>query len=163
MMAQQTEESTYYIILRSRSKCNELLYNIGDERDVTTVIKLCSKNTDKIFNYVVSTLAKHGAIVPMRVSSNESVYSVREDLGPVVGAYLLMMRRARDIDRWGKLFTAVVDGQYAGVAIALTMFLELAIELSRRTARNKQAAAMLDALTSALKVFIDKAVRDHKP
>jgi len=66
------------------------------------------------------------------------VHSIREDLRPVVGAYLILVRRARNIEKWSRLFNELLDGRYAGVAKAFSTFLKLAIKPSRTVPRMKQ-------------------------
>ena len=162
------EKLTYYIILKKRSKGYEILYNIGSESNVTSVLRLNGKNSNKIFKNIIGTLAKQGAVIPSKVSDYEQVYSVREDLGPVVGAYLILVRRARNIEKWSKFFRALLDGYYAGVAKAFSAFLELAIELSRfihtkSTSKGYTLSPIVaDALSTALKHFVDKIIRSMK-
>ncbi len=162
------EKLTYYVILKKRSRGYEILYNIGSEDNVTTVLRLNGKNADRVFKNVISTLARQGAVIPSRISDYEQVYSIREDLGPVVGAYLILVRRARNIEKWDKFFRALLDGHYTGVAKAFSAFLELAIELSR-SIRTKSTSKdytlspiVADALSTALKRFVDKIIRSMK-
>ncbi len=161
-------EHTYYIILKRRSRGYEILCNIGSESSVTTVLRLNGKNTDRIFKGIISALAKQGAAIPSRVSDYEQVYSIREDLGPVVGAYLILVRRARNIEKWSRFFRALLDGHYIGVAKAFSAFLELAIELSRSMPMKGSGKAytlspiVVDALSTALKHFVDKITRSMK-
>jgi len=156
------DEYTYSIILRRRSRGSELLYNIGSESSITTVLRLSGKNTDKVFRSVIEALARQGAAIPLRVSDSEQVYSIREDLGPVVGAYLILVRRARNVEKWGKFFGELLDGHYAGVAKVFSTFLEIAIELSKATSSRKRgrdytiSPVVADALSSALKQFVDR-------
>jgi len=156
---------TYYIILRRKSQVSEVLYNIGSESSVTTVLRLSGKNADKVFRVVIEALARQGATVPLRVSDSEQVYSVREDLGPVVGAFLVLVRRARSIEKWSKFFNELLNGCYAGVAKAFSAFLELAIELSRTVPRRGHgyaiSPAVADALSSALKQFVSRIAKAY--
>lgn len=157
---------TYYITLRRRSRGYEILYNIGGESSITTVLKLGGRNANEIFRNIIDALAKQGAVVPLKISDYEEVYSIRDDLGSVVGAYLILVRRARNAEKWSKFFRALLNGYYAGVARAFSSFLELAIELSRsmpRRSSSKRYAlspTAIDALSIALKRFVDKIVRE---
>jgi len=160
-------EYTYYITLRRKSRGSEVLYNIGSESSITTVLRLSGKNTDKVFRSVIEALARQGAAIPLRVSNSEQVYSIREDLGPIVGAYLILARRARNIEKWSKFFSELLDGHYAGVAKAFSAFLEIAIELSKTTSSRKRSrdytisSVVADALSSALKQFVDKIAKAY--
>lgn len=158
---------TYYIILRRRPRNWEILYNIGSENSITTVLRLNGKNADRVFKCIVDNLARQGAIIPLKVSDNEQVYSIREDLGPVVGAYLILIRRARNIEKWGEFFRKLLDGHFVGVAKVFSTFLELAIELSRSmpTKSGKGytlSPVVVDALSTALKRFVDKVAKSMR-
>lgn len=161
------EKLTYYIILKRRSKSYEILYNIGSKSSMATVLRLNGKNANKMFKSIIENLARQGAALPLRVSDYEQVYNVREDLGPVVGAYLILIRRARNIEKWSKFFKALLDGQYVGIAKAFSSFLELAIELSRsmqKPSAGKHYALspiVIDALSTALKRFVDKIIKAY--
>lgn len=161
------EKPAYYIILKKRSKGYEILYNIGSESSVATVLRLNGRNADRIFKDIVSNLAKQGAVVPVRISDYEQTYSIREDLGPVVGAYLILIRRARNIDKWSGFFRALLNEHYPGVARAFSSFLELAIELSRSIPEKPSGKGytlspiVVNALSAALKKFVDKIIKAH--
>jgi len=162
------ENPTYYVILRRRREGYEILYNVGNESSVATVLRLGGKVTDKIFRSIVENLAKQGAAIPLKISDSEQVYSIREDLGPVVGAYLILVRRARNIEKWSEFFEALLDGYYAGVAKAFASFLELAIELSKSvqkpSAKRRYTISPIvaEALSSALKQFVDKIIKEFQ-
>jgi len=155
-------EHAYYIILRRKSRGNEVLYSVGGEGGITTVLRLSGKNAGRGYKRSVEALAKQGAAIPLRVSSSEQVYSVREDLGPVAGSYLILVRRAKNIEKWGKFFSELLDGHYAGVAKAFSTFLEMAMELSKIISSKKYSrdyaisSVVADALSSALKQFVNK-------
>ncbi len=162
-------ESTYYLILKKRSGGYEILYNIGSESNIMTVLRLKGKNAGKIFNEIVGTLAKQGAAIPSSVSEYEQIYSVRDDLGPVVGAYLILIRRARNLEKWSRFFRLLLDGHYVGVAKSFSDFLEIAIELSKSlpesgSSRRKYTLSpiVVDALSSALKQFVDRIIKSYK-
>ncbi len=155
------EKLTYYIILKKKSRQYEILYNIGSESSIATILRLNGKNASKIFRSIIDALAKQGAVVPVKISDREQVYSIRVDLGPIVGAYLILVRRARDIEKWNKFFKALLDGHYVGVAKAFSSFLELAIELSKVLPSTTKkgytlSPIVVDALSSALKHFVDR-------
>ena len=46
-------EHTYYVILRKKNKGYEILYNIGSENSITTVLRLNGKNADNIFKNII--------------------------------------------------------------------------------------------------------------
>jgi len=154
---------TYYLILRRGRKGYEVLYNIGNESGVTSVLRLGGKNAERVFKDVVEALARHGASIPSRVSDYEQVYTIREDLGPIVGAYLVLVRRARNVERWSSFLRELLEGHYAGIARALSSFLEVALELSRYMHDRKRSYSLspvvADALSSALKRFVNRIIK----
>ena len=160
---------TYYIIMeKRRGNIAEISYNVVNESHNTTLLKLGGKSASTIFEDIVNTLAKYGACTPIKVSSAEAVYGIREDLGPIVGAYLILIRRARNIEKWNNFFYELIEGKYIGVAKAFASFLEVAIEMSRsinaKEARKKKRQYVLNphilnALSSALKQFINKIIK----
>lgn len=158
------EKHTYYMTLKRRRGW-EVLYNIGGEGEVARVLRLNGRNADKIFEGVVKALAKQGAVVPVKISNREWTYAIREDLGPIVGAYFILVRRARNIEKWNSFFNDLLNERYIGIAKAFTTFLELAIELSRFVYRKKitkdhrLSPIVLDALSTSLKHFVNKITR----
>ena len=160
-----SEKLTYYIILRKRHRNWEILYNIGSEDTITTVLRLNGKSADRIFKGIIEALARQGAIIPSKISDHEQTYGVREDLGPIVGAYLILVRRARNIEKWNKFFRELLNEHYVGVAKAFSTFLELAIELSKSMPRKSLSKGyalspiVVDALSTALKHFVDKITK----
>jgi len=160
---------TYYMVMeKKRDNIVEISFSIVDESHSTTLLKLGGKSTSMIFEDVISTLAKYGACTPVKVSSAKAVYGIREDLGPIVGAYLILIRRARNIKKWNNFFYELIEGKYIGIAKAFASFLEVAIEMSRsinaKEARKKKRQYVLNphilnALSSALKQFINKIIK----
>jgi len=157
------DEYTYYLILRRGNRGYEVLYNIGGESSATRVLRLSGKNVERVFRDIIETLARHGATVPSRVSDYEQIYTIREDLGPIIGAYLVLVRRARNIEKWSLFLQELLEGRYAGVAKAFSSFLEIALELSKSMHDKRKSYSLspivADALSSALKQFVDKIIK----
>jgi len=153
----------YYIALRRKGRGWEVSYHVGSEERLTVLLRLNGKSAERIFRGIVQALAKQGAVIPSRVSGEEEVYAVREDLGPVVGAYLILVRRARDLDKWESFLNNLLGGQYAGVAKALSTFLEMAIDLSRslpsRGRRYSLSPIVVEALSTSMRHFVDRITR----
>jgi len=84
----------------------------------------------KIFREITGALARQGTAILSKISDYKQVYSIRDDLGPVVEAYPILIRRARNIEKWSRFFKDLLDGQYIG-SKGFSSFLELTIELSR--------------------------------
>ncbi len=161
------ERRAYYIVLRVRNKgVGEILFNIGGEGESTTFIRVNGVNAVSVFKKLIGLLSKQGAVVPVRITDRERVYSIREDLGPVIGAYMLLLRRARNYEKWFVFLEELLDEKYPGVASVLTVFLEMAIEFSKtRWASVKKGGyratlspVVLDVFSSSLKHFVDRIV-----
>lgn len=83
-------EYTYYLAFK-KAKRSIVSFRIGGEDKVTTVIKLNGKNAEVIFRKILNLLSKYGAISPQKIGA-ESIYSVRDDVGPIIGSCLMMRR-----------------------------------------------------------------------
>ena len=91
------------------------------------------------------------------------MYTIREDLGPIIGAHLILVRRARNVDKWNSFLQELLEGLYVGVAKAFSSFLEIALELSRSMHDKRKSYSLpplvADALSSALKRFVNKIIK----
>jgi hypothetical protein len=107
--------------------------------------------------------------VPLRVTESEEVYSVREDLGPIVGAYFLMLWRARNYRKWESFLAQLLDEKLPGVANSMTLFLEAAIDYSKATREKKGrrrgsslSRKALDIFSSVLRQFAEKVLNSAR-
>jgi len=161
------EGRAYYILLRIKNRgIGEILFNIGGEIDTTTIIRLNGKHAIDIFKNIISLLSKQGAAVPVRITDREKVYSIREDLGPIIGAYMLLLRRARNYAKWHSFLEELLDEKYPGVASVLTGFLEMAIEFSKtrnismkmKRYETTLSPIALDIFSTSLKHFVNRLI-----
>jgi len=161
------EKPTYCMSLRKRKGGWEILYNVGSEGKLTTILRLNGGSADKVFRGVIKALAKQGAAIPLKISDEEEIYAIREDLGPVIGSYLILVRRAKNLEKWEKFLNELLSEHYVGMAKAFSMFLELAIELSKSMPRRRQSKryalspVVVDALSKSLKHFVDKIAESY--
>lgn len=155
------EKHAYYIIYKEFPKVAEIRFNIGGEAKDSTVIRLKGRSIKKVFHDTITLLSRYGGIIPVEVTDARKVYAVREDLGPVLGAYFLMLRRARNYRKWHRFLERLLNEEFPGVAMALSSFLEMALGLSktwtvasdRKRTRSQKA---LDIVSSTLKHFVNK-------
>jgi hypothetical protein len=162
------ESHAFYLTYRKHSKKPELSFGIGGTTRESTIIKLKGKYVDEIFNELLSTLSRYGAVIPVEVAEHERTYTIREDLGPLVGAYLILLRRARNYEKWHKFLEQLLEEEYPGVASALAGMLDITLELLKSLAAISKkntsiAPPILDAMSSTLKQFvksIEKAYRN---
>lgn len=149
----------YYIIYKERSKGGELGFYIGGRGRDSLVIKLQGKSIKRVFHDTLSVLSQYGGIIPVEVTDSLKTYAVREDLGPVIGAYLLTLRRARNYNKWHRFLKKLMNDEYPGVAIVLSNFLQIALELSkawRNFDEKGDSRKAYDIVSSVLKHFINK-------
>jgi len=161
------EKHTYYIIYKEYSKTFEIGFNIGGKAEDSTIIRLKGKNIKKVFHDTVNLLSRYGAVIPVEMTDSKKIYAIREDLGPLVGAYILMLRRARNYSRWHKFLERLLNEEFPGAAIVLSNFLEMALELSKVwvavNSKNKiQTQKAFDITSSTLKHFVDKLEKIYK-
>lgn len=157
-------EHSYYLIFKSGK--GELLFNIGTKDKTATLLRLRGRNTQNIFNKIISTLSRAGCIKPIQ-TGNLRIYSVRDDVGPVIGAYLILIRRARKTDYWIAFLEELLTGKYSRLGETFSLFLESTIDLSKGFFLKNQkreyilSPAVVSSFSSALKVFV-KALKKHE-
>jgi hypothetical protein len=161
------EKYTYYIIYKEFSKVAEMDFNIGGEAKDSTIIRLKGRSIKKVFHDTIILLSRYGGIIPVEVADARKVYAVREDLGSLVGAYLLMLRRARNYSKWHRFLERLLNEEFPGVAIVLSNFLEIALELSKMWTivsdkKRIQSQKAFDIVSSTLKHFVNKLEKMHK-
>lgn len=164
------EERAYYVILKRGAGRASLSFNVGSPKDAAALVKLKGKHMPEVFAGLVNILSRRGSIVPLKVTEAEEVYSVREDLGPVVGAYLLMLWRARNYGKWERFLSQLLDEKLPGAANAMALFLEAAVDYSKATrgqGRGRRGVVLtrqaLEVFSSTLRQFADKALEAAEP
>lgn len=163
------DERAYYIILRRRSGGAAISFNVGSLGDAAALVRLKGKHMPEVFSGLVSHLSRRGSAVPLRVTESEEVYSVREDLGPVVGAYLLMLWKARNYRKWESFLVQLLDEKLPGAANAMSLFLEAAIDYSKATRgqeRRRRGSSLsrqaLDVFSSVLRQFAERVLESAR-
>jgi hypothetical protein len=159
-------EYNYYLTFKIKKKGSELSFNVGTKEKTTRLLTLRGRNTEEIFDKIVKTLSKAGCLIPIQLG-NPRIYSVRDDVGPVVGAYLILIRRAQKIDYWMAFLDELLTGKYSRLGETFSTFLESTIDLSKATIakeRRKEhtlSPAVLSSFSSALKVLV-KTLKKHE-
>jgi len=154
-------ENSYYLIFRTKKKGSELSFNVGTKEKTTTLFKLKGQHTEEIFNKILKTLSKAGCITPLQ-TGNLSIYSLRDDVGPVIGTYLILVRRVQKTEYWIAFLDELLTGKYAKLGEAFSTFLEYMVDLSKGTASKSRkreytlSPAVISSFSSALKVLVRK-------
>jgi len=163
------EERAYYVVLKRGVGRASLSFNVGSAKDAAALVKLKGKHMPEVFAGLINLLSRRGSVVPLKVTEAEEVYSVREDLGPVVGAYFLMLWRARNYGKWERFLSQLLDEKLPGAANAIALFLEAAIDYSKATQereRRRRGAILskraLDLFSGVLRQFAEKALEAAK-
>jgi len=152
-------EYSYYLTFKHRKREGELLFNVGSEDKTTTLLRLRGGTTKTIFDKIISSLSRAGCITPIE-SGGTRKYGIRDDVGPVLGTYLILIRQCRNIDYWLNFFDELLTGKYSKLGAMFSSLLESAIDLSRHTPKKSKGRAYIltpavaSSLSSALKVFI---------
>ncbi len=157
------EKHAYYIIYKEYSKIAEMSFNIGGETKDSMIIRLKGKSIKKVFYNTTNLLSRYGGIIPVEITDSKKIYAVREDLGPLVGAYLLMLRRARNYNRWHKFLERLLSEEFPGVVTVLSSFLEMALELSKIwSVAGTRSQKAFDIVSSTLKHFANRLEKMYK-
>lgn len=149
-------EYSYYLIYAERRGGGEISFNVGSREEASALIRTGGRRVPELFDGMMGILSRAGCIVPLQ-TGNPKIYAVRDDAGPVVGAYLILVKRAQKIDYWVKFLEELLVGEHARLGRAFSSFLDLAIELSKASPPGRGyslSPRVVTALSSALKVFV---------
>jgi len=153
------EPRAYYLIIRRKRGQDEIRFAIGSKKAHSVLFKLDGKAGEEIAHNLISVLSRYGALTPLEIGGKENTYVIREDIGPVIGAYLILVKRARDLKRWEKFLQELIEGEYAILGQTFASFLELAIELSKTFPQRREVSLspiIVGALSGALKSFVKR-------
>ncbi|MEM0439086.1 MAG: hypothetical protein QXR14_04940 [Sulfolobales archaeon] len=153
-------EYSYYLIFKSRKKGGEISFNVGTKERTEAMIKLGGRRSEELFTRILETLGRAGCITPIQ-TGNPRIYAVRGDVGPVLGAYLILIKRSRKIEYWIEFLNELLTGKYSWLGGAFSTLLELAIDLSKRAPLKSQkeytlSPIIISAISSAMKEFVNK-------
>lgn len=156
-------ESTAYFLQLKGEKNPKIYFQIGGTDEHSVVLTLEGKKAREYFEKIISLLSRYGGAVPEEITPNFKKYAIREDLGPVIGAFMLMIRRTQNVTYWIKLLEGLLEGRYVGLANVYVSLLQRAIELSSELGNEgKIEGDIADAISSALKAFTKKAVTSRQ-
>ena len=163
-------KQAYIIILRRRKRVLDILFNVGNESKTTTLLRLRGKRADVIFNAIISALSRYGAVSPLKTSEHEDVFTIREDLGPIVGGFLILLRRSTNPKKWLSILNDTLEGKYPMLVMAFENYLTMAIDMSRidksHAKRRKYmmlTPKVLDAVSAALKKLVEAFSKMDEP
>jgi hypothetical protein len=149
-------EQSYYLIYKERKNGGEILFNVGTREKTSTLIRLRGRKMYQTFNKILQILSKTGCITPIQ-TGNPQIYSLRDDAGPVIGTYLILIRRAQKMDYWIDFLDELLTGKHSRLGETFATFLETIIDLSKGAPAGKEynlSPSIVSSFSSALKVLI---------
>ncbi|MCD6241375.1 hypothetical protein J7K27_07665 [Candidatus Bathyarchaeota archaeon] len=160
-------EHSYYLIYKTKKGGGELLFNVGTEDKTSTLLRLRGRKIQEIFNGILPILSKNGCVTPIQ-TGNPRIYSIRDDVGPVLGAYLIPVRRAQKTDYWITFLNELLTGEYSRLGEVFSTFLETTIDLSKSMTPSSRrpnytlSPIIVSSFSSALKVFVKTLKKREK-
>ena len=126
-----------------------------------TLVKVGGKGVKELFEHMVEVLRKHGYIEAETTTATMKAYRVKAEIGPVLGGYIILVRRARDPSAWKPLFEDFITGKYVGAKEVLSHVLSLSEALSTisppsKRIRMKLNPKILDGVSAGIKVLARK-------
>ncbi|MEM1909420.1 MAG: hypothetical protein QXT79_08610 [Thermofilaceae archaeon] len=155
-------EADYILRFRDDEKAELALYSVrktGGARRM--LVRVIGKPARKGHEEIVKITGGSG-IALIKSEGKEREYSVRPDLAPIIGSFLLLLRRSRDPSKWCKAFNEVMRGRMMAFGETFARFFDIAVslsaELKKTSGRKTRGEAVLpevaDAISASLKSFI---------
>ncbi len=161
-----TEErkTAYQLVLRKRSRGVEVVYKVNAE----ALLHMGGKSAEKVFRVLTEELEKLGAAKPLEKTEIEESYEISSEHGKTVAAYLLLVRRSRNPDKWIPVLRNIVEGKYPGLPQALGKIVDAAVEASKYTPLKPKrvhtiiAPKIADSFSAGLKRLVEKIVKVYE-
>jgi len=157
-------EYNYYLIYKEGKKGGEILFNVGTKEFSSTLIRLSGQRIRDSFSKILQILSKAGCLIPIQ-TGNPRIYSLRDDVGPVIGTYLILIKRAKRMDYWISFLDELLTGKYSKLGETFAILLETIVELSKRAPPGKEytlSPHIVSSFSSALKVLIKSLAKEKK-
>ncbi|MEM0340374.1 MAG: hypothetical protein QXN05_02630 [Acidilobaceae archaeon] len=157
-----TEVKQYRLILKNTARGPSLQLRVTrPEARETTLIKIGGKGVQELFNIMAEVLRKNNLIEAETKTATMTALRLKPEIGPVVGGYLVMIRRARDPAVWQKLFEDLIVEKLFGAKAILATVLNLSEELSKQKPPSKRVRMLLnpkilDGVSAGIKVLTKK-------
>lgn len=155
-------EFDYILTYRERGKKGELtLYSVRRARKLRRVLVKVVGKPARAGYREVARLAECGGLTLVKSEPKSREYSVRPDLVPVIGSFILLLRRSREPSRWCKAFNELMRGRAVAFGETFARFFDLAIsasvDLKKATGKKVRGETVLprvsDAVSASLKSF----------
>ncbi len=156
------EARQYRLVLRSTSRGPSLQLRVAtpEAREVI-LVKMGGKGVKELFDSMVEVLKKYGYIEAETTTPVMRAYRVKQEIGPVIGGYIVLVRRARDPSVWKPLFEDFIAEKYVGAKVVLSYVLKLSEDLSKLKPPSKRVRMqlnpkILDGVSAGTKVLARK-------
>ena len=158
------EGRSYRLVLRKTARGPVIQFRSSSpEARESTLIRMGGKKASEIFQKMVEVLEKHELVTEKTESDNYVAYRLKPEIGPVVGGYLVLIRRSRDPSAWIPYFEDMITEKepFKGAHALLTHALTLSMELSKinpppERVRMQLSPKMLDSVSAGFKVIVRK-------
>ena len=170
-MSEVLAERTYKLVLRRTARGPVIQFRsaIPEKAREATLIRMGGQKAEEVFKAMVDALKKHDFVTEEGGTDNYKFYRLKQEVGPAVGGFLVLVRRSRDPTAWTKYFEDLITGEkYKGSTKLLAHALALAIELSQiqpppERVRMQLNPKILDSISAGVKVTVRKLWGIRKP
>lgn len=144
-------------------KASLTLYSVRKGGALSTVlVRLSGLPAKKGYEELVKLLAERGGMALVRSEPSGSDYSIRPDLAPVVGSFMLLLRRSGNPSKWCKAFNEIMRGRSMVFGECFAEFFNMAVNTSiaLKKALGKRARGetlipdVCDAISASIKSFV---------
>ncbi|MGC9133805.1 hypothetical protein [Caldisphaera sp.] len=155
--------NNYKIVYRKSNKGEFILFksNLQQKRE-KILIKIGGRNIDQIFNQIAKVLKEKNLIEDENVSNNYITYKLNQDIGPIVGGFLILIRRSREPLEWIPYFGDLIQGEkYMGSKTVLYHLWFLGLDLSQDVNKKLNMKyelnpKVLDSISAGTKIIAKK-------
>ena len=157
-------DRSYRLVLRktARGPVIQFRSKAPEEREAT-LIRMGGKKAEEIFNNMVEVLKKYEYIEDETTTENYRAFRLKQEIGPIVGGYLVLIRRSRDPSAWIPYFEGMLTEKdpFKGSRALLSHALSLSLELSKvspppERVRMQLSPKMLDGVSAGFKIVVKK-------
>ncbi len=156
------EGRQYKLVLRRTARGPVIQFRSSSpEARESTLIRMGGKKAEEIFEKMIDVLKKNDYILEAGGTENYRAFRLKPEIGPVVGGYLVLVRRSRDPSAWIPYFEDFITEKYKGSHALLTHALSLSLELSKihpppERVRMQLTPKILDSVSAGFKVTVRK-------
>jgi len=158
------EGRTYKLVLKKTARGPVIQFRSATpETREATLIRMGGKKAEEIFKHMVEVLKKYDYVTEEGGDEQRyKYYRLKPEIGPVVGGYLVLIRRSRNPEKWLPFFEGFIkEDPYKGAHALLTYALATGIELSKNypppeRVRMQLHPKVLDSISAGYKVIVRK-------